>query len=372
MSEDERQSVRPSLTKWYELFSRGARDWLRHDEKVREAVREHLPRDRRRRRRHQRRAARPCACRCGCSSTTTSVCARPQESQGAGQGAAKPGDGSPAPDRASGAGEKAAGGDDEGEHPAAARVQGRRHRRLALGRDAAAQSESASAGAADDGLDARRLGPPRRALAPRPAPLAARRSVKRRDRPSAHARRFTDDDLRFRQLARREQPADACRGVLHARRVGQHGATGTASSPRRFFFWVVQGLRRQYRHARDRVRRAHDGGLGVRGGRVLPGDGTGGTFMSTGAHARCARSSMSATARRSYNIYLFYASDGENSPSDNAPATRALAWSCCGDAALLPASSRSARAVDGSPPATPAGCSCSLPPTAIRSAAATR
>jgi len=26
-------------TPWYELFSRGARDWLRHDEKVREAVR---------------------------------------------------------------------------------------------------------------------------------------------------------------------------------------------------------------------------------------------------------------------------------------------------------------------------------------------
>src|SRR5215467_12657104 len=31
------------LAKWYDLFSRGARDWLRHDEKVRESVREHLP-----------------------------------------------------------------------------------------------------------------------------------------------------------------------------------------------------------------------------------------------------------------------------------------------------------------------------------------
>jgi stage V sporulation protein R len=28
---------------WYELFSRGARDWLRHNDKIREAVREHLP-----------------------------------------------------------------------------------------------------------------------------------------------------------------------------------------------------------------------------------------------------------------------------------------------------------------------------------------
>ena len=26
-------------TPWYDLFSRGARDWLRHNEKVRDAVR---------------------------------------------------------------------------------------------------------------------------------------------------------------------------------------------------------------------------------------------------------------------------------------------------------------------------------------------
>src|SRR5712672_2724978 len=34
---------RPPLNGWYELFSRGSRDWLRHSEKIREAVREHLP-----------------------------------------------------------------------------------------------------------------------------------------------------------------------------------------------------------------------------------------------------------------------------------------------------------------------------------------
>ena len=28
---------------WYELFSRGSRDWLRHNEKIREAVRQQLP-----------------------------------------------------------------------------------------------------------------------------------------------------------------------------------------------------------------------------------------------------------------------------------------------------------------------------------------
>jgi hypothetical protein len=27
---------------WYDLFSRGARDWLRHNEKIREAVKERV------------------------------------------------------------------------------------------------------------------------------------------------------------------------------------------------------------------------------------------------------------------------------------------------------------------------------------------
>src|SRR6185436_21056337 len=38
---DQRRS--PGEAGWYDLFSRGARDWLRHNEKVREAVRQHLP-----------------------------------------------------------------------------------------------------------------------------------------------------------------------------------------------------------------------------------------------------------------------------------------------------------------------------------------
>ena len=43
MSESSGDASALGLAKWYELFSRGARDWLRHDEKVRESVREHLP-----------------------------------------------------------------------------------------------------------------------------------------------------------------------------------------------------------------------------------------------------------------------------------------------------------------------------------------
>jgi uncharacterized protein len=33
----------PGDAGWYDLFSRGARDWLRHNDKVRDAVRQHLP-----------------------------------------------------------------------------------------------------------------------------------------------------------------------------------------------------------------------------------------------------------------------------------------------------------------------------------------
>src|SRR5258707_7583306 len=42
MSNDSETEPSP-VNGWYELFSRGSRDWLRHSEKIREAVREHLP-----------------------------------------------------------------------------------------------------------------------------------------------------------------------------------------------------------------------------------------------------------------------------------------------------------------------------------------
>ena len=43
MSSDSTGNESHTLNGWYELFSRGSRDWLRHSEKIREAVREHLP-----------------------------------------------------------------------------------------------------------------------------------------------------------------------------------------------------------------------------------------------------------------------------------------------------------------------------------------
>ena len=43
MDESEKSAGGSRINGWYELFSRGARDWLRHNDKVREAVKQHLP-----------------------------------------------------------------------------------------------------------------------------------------------------------------------------------------------------------------------------------------------------------------------------------------------------------------------------------------
>ena len=69
--------------------------------------------------------------------------------------------------------------------------------------------------------------------------------VKRRGAPGA-TQTFTDEDLRFRQLARRRQPA------IHAVVFFMLDVSGSMSDRDRklaktFFFWVVQGLRREYR-----------------------------------------------------------------------------------------------------------------------------
>src|SRR5580765_4430589 len=99
--------------KWYDLFSRGARDWLRHDEKVRESVRKHLPQI----------VSGADVINEGSRTVRVPVrmlehyhfrLRRPQEQEGTGQGDAKPGDVLAKPTR-EGKGEKGAGGRDEGE-----------------------------------------------------------------------------------------------------------------------------------------------------------------------------------------------------------------------------------------------------------------
>ena len=173
-----------TAAKWYELFSRGARDWLRHDEKVREAVREHLPRDRRRRRHHQRRRAHRAGAGAHARALPLPAAANAAEAQGVGpgQGQARRCAGRSGARPAVRA-RKAPAARIEGGIAAPARVQGRRHHRLAVGRDAAAEPQGARRAAED--TDWMREGWDRRGARSR---LDRRRSlkesVKRRARPA--------------------------------------------------------------------------------------------------------------------------------------------------------------------------------------------
>ena len=307
------------LTKWYELFSRGARDWLRHDEKVRDSVRENLP---------QIVAG---ADVINDSTKTVRVPVRmlehyhfrlrkPDEQQGAGQGAAKPGDVLQGPQRQRGAGEKGPGGQEDGE------VQLMLELKIDdivdwLWEEMQLPNLKARVGPSEE-TDWIREGWDRRGARSR---LDRRRSfkqlVKRRGNPNATPT-FTDDDLRFRQLARRKQPA------IHAVVFFMLDVSGSMSDRDRklaksFFFWVVQGLRREYR-SMETVFVAHTTeAWEFTEPEFFQVSGTGGTVASTGfTKVREIIDERYNPGR--CNIYLFYASDGDNSMGDNAIARETL------------------------------------------------
>jgi len=309
--------------KWYELFSRGARDWLRHDEKVRESVRQHLPQI----------VAGGDVMNGGASTVRVPVrmlehyhfrLRRPEESQGAGQGKAKPGDVFSDPSKQRGPGEKGPGGQDDGE------VQLLLEFKVDdivdwLWEEMQLPNLKARVGPSEE-TEYVREGWDRRGARSR---LDRRRSfkelVKRRGAPGA-TQTFIDEDLRFRQLARRKQPA------IHAVVFFLLDVSGSMSDRDRklaktFFFWVVQGLRREYRSL-ETVFVAHTTeAWEFTESEFFQVSGTGGTVTSTGL------SKVREIIDERYNpnrcnIYLFYASDGDNSVSDATDAREQMTTLC--------------------------------------------
>jgi uncharacterized sporulation protein YeaH/YhbH (DUF444 family) len=318
MSEHSDKSTSLGLAKWYELFSRGARDWLRHDEKVRESVREHLP---------QIIAGGDVI---NDSTRTVRVpvrmlehyhfrLRRTGESQGVGQGDAKPGDVLADANAPPGSGEKGPGGQDEGE------IQLLLEIKIDdivdwLWEEMQLPNLKSRVGPSDE-TDWIREGWDRRGARSR---LDRRRSFKElvKRRGQGGPQTFTDDDLRFRQLARRRQPA------VHAVVFFMLDVSGSMSDRDRklaktFFFWVVQGLRREYRsletvfvaHTTEAWEFAEPDFFQVTG--------TGGTVASTGfLKVREIIDERYNPGR--HNIYLFYASDGDNSVGDHSIARDSL------------------------------------------------
>ena len=306
---------------WYDLFSRGARDWLRHNEKVRDAVREKLPEliagadilgsDGNRKVRvpvkfleHYRFRLRD----------------DNEEKSGAGQGDAKPGDvlgQQPQPGQGE---EKGSGGQGEGgmEFIIELKVDDITDW---LWEELELPNLRTKAGLVEQD-EYTREGWDRRGARSR---LDRRRSMKeaikrrsiQKDGPA-----FTNEDLRFRQLVKRESPTTEA-VIFFALDVSSSMTERDRQLAKTFFFWVVQGLRRQYTHI-EPVFIAHTvKAWEFREDEFFQVRATGGTVAST-AFEKVNEIIDQRFSPSRYNIYLFYASDGENFAEDREFATENL------------------------------------------------
>ena len=307
-------------TSWYDLFSRGARDWLRHNEKVREAVRKQLPElissadilgsDGNRKVQVPVRFLEHYRFRLN----------EPGNRQGAGQGDAKPGDVLRQRQGPGHSREKGRGGEGEGglEFMLELKVDDIVDW---LWEELELPNLQTKTGAAEE-TDYTREGWDRRGARSR---LDRRRSLKeslkrRAIQPTGPT--FSNDDLRFRQLVKRKQPATQA-AVFFALDVSSSMGERDRQLAKTFFFWVVQGLRRQYSriepvfvaHTVEAWEFNEEEFFQVRG--------TGGTVASK-AFGKVLEVIDQRYNPASYNIYVFYASDGENFSHDRNPAMEAL------------------------------------------------
>jgi uncharacterized sporulation protein YeaH/YhbH (DUF444 family) len=302
---------------WYDLFSRGARDWLRHNDKVRSAVREKLP---------ELIANSEVMPR---ADSTVQVPVHfleharfrlrdSGEGGGVGQGDGKPGDVLARPAEGEG---KGAGGNDEGGYQFVLELkiddivdwlwEELKLPNLKVKTGALRNDEFAREGWSRRGVRSR---------------LDRRRSLKEaiKRRAIQHdAPAFTDDDLRYRQLALRQRPATEA-VVFFAMDVSSSMTERDRKLAKTFFFWVVQGLRRQYTHI-EPVFVAHTvDAWEFAEAEFFQVSGSGGTVASSAF-----RKIVDISAQRydpgRFNIYVFYASDGANFRHDREPAQAALA-----------------------------------------------
>jgi hypothetical protein len=305
--------------RWYDLFSRGARDWLRHNEKVREAVRERLPElissgdvisgDGERKVQVPVRFLQHFRFRLSESS----------EAQGVGQGEAEPGDVLRRA-RAPGESGKGEGGSGEGslEFVLELKVDDIVDW---LWEELQLPNLQTKAGAMEDD-EYTREGWDRRGVRSR---LDRRRSLKeaiKRRSVQTEGPVFSNEDLRYRQLVKRQRPATQA-VVFFALDVSSSMGERDRKLAKTFFFWVVQGLRRQYTrivpvfvaHTVQAWEFNEEEFFQVRG--------SGGTVASTAFNTVLEIIGERFDPTR-YNIYLFYASDGENFSHDRQPAREAL------------------------------------------------
>ena len=302
---------------WYDLFSRGARDWLRHNDKVRAAVRDKLPE-----------LIADSDLQPGADHTVQVPVhflehARlrlrdPEESEGVGQGAGKPGDQLVPP--GDGATAKGAGGNEQGGYQFILELK------IDdivdwLWEELKLPNLKVKAGAVQYD-DYTREGWSRRGVRSR---LDRRRSLKealKRRAVQHEAPPFTNDDLRYRQLAMRRRPATEA-VVYFAMDVSSSMTEHDRKLAKSFFFWVVQGLRRQYTHL-ETVFVAHTvEAWEFAEQEFFQVSGSGGTVAST-AFRKVLEIATERYEPSRFNTYVFYASDGANFHNDRDAAQSAL------------------------------------------------
>ena len=146
-------------------------------------------------------------------------------------------------------------------------------------------------------------------------------SIKRRiAHPSGPA--FTNEDLRFRQLVKHRQPMTEA-VVFFCLDVSSSMTEHDRKLAKSFFFWTLQGLRRQYQHI-ETVFIAHTvSAWEFSEEKFFQVTAQGGTVASV-AFRKADEIIKQRFDPSHYNIYLFYASDGENFPQDYAAAKEVL------------------------------------------------
>jgi sporulation protein YhbH len=307
---------------WYDLFSRGSRDWLRHNQKVRDAVRQNLP----------DLVAGPDVIT-GSQERMVQVPVRLLEharfrladssSKGytsAGQGQGKPGDvlRQAQPDMGEEEGE---GGDNDGEVKLLLefkvddiidwlweelQLPDLQPKRKTTVEDEEYVREGWDKHGARARLDRRRTvkeAVKRRATQENPVP-------------------FTNEDLRFKQLVQRRKPATNA-VVLFALDVSASMTDAERKLAKSFFFFVLQGIRRRYGKVETRFIAHTTQAWEFSESEFFNVSGTGGTGASTAFKVALDLIETEYDPAQ-YNGYLFYASDGENFTEDRPAALENL------------------------------------------------
>ena len=306
-------------TPWYDLFSRGARDWLRHNQKVRSAVRESLP---------DLLAGSDLITR---PNRTVAVPVKflehsrfrlldAENGQGAGQGKGQPGDVlQPGKEEGSEPGDGGGNGNGEIKFVVELKVD-----EIVdwLWEELKLPELKPKRSATMDEPDYVREGWDRRGARSR---LDRRRTMKeavKRRSIQENPVPIINEDLRFRQLVKRATPSMNA-AVIFALDVSGSMDEAQRKLAKQFFFFALQGIRRQYSKV-DTVFLAHAAqAWEFDESQFFQASSSGGTVSS------CAfQLALDVVKNRydpsRYNVYFFYASDGENAAEDREPAAAAL------------------------------------------------